>query len=87
MVSVDYHYRKWCKDKTWQRINREMVFLENRRIGRFARPVQDIMDSQSIKFYGFTIDGIYVSIYLNPVVDMPSTMYFCPKTKNISTGI
>ena len=47
--SVYYHYRKWCLDGTWQRINREMGFLERRRIGRFPRPSAAILDSQSVK--------------------------------------
>lgn len=47
--SVYYHYRKWCLDGTWQRINRELVFLERRRVKRFARPSAGILDSQSVK--------------------------------------
>lgn len=47
--SVYYHYRKWCIDGTWQRINRQMVYLERRRVGRFPRPSAGIMDSQSVK--------------------------------------
>ena len=47
--SVYYHYRKWCLNGTWQRINRAMVFLERRREGRFPRPSAGIMDSQSVK--------------------------------------
>jgi putative transposase len=47
--SVYYHYRKWCLDGTWERINREMVYLERCRIGRFAHPSAGIMDSQSVK--------------------------------------
>ena len=47
--SVYYHYRKWCLDGTWQRINREMVYLERRRVGRFARPSAGSIDSQSVK--------------------------------------
>lgn len=47
--SVYYHYRKWCLDGTWAQINREMSFLERRRIGRFARPSAGIIDSQSVK--------------------------------------
>ncbi len=47
--SVYYHYRKWCLDGTWQRINRETVYLERRRVGRFARPSAGSMDSQSVK--------------------------------------
>ncbi len=47
--SVYYHYRKWCKDTTWQRMNRAMVFLDRRRVGRCPYPSAGIMDSQSIK--------------------------------------
>ncbi len=47
--SVYYHYRKWCLDGTWQRINRALVYLERRRSGRFARPSAAILDSQSVK--------------------------------------
>ena len=47
--SVYYHYRKWCLDGTWQRLNRAMGYLERRRIGRFARPSAAIVDSQSVK--------------------------------------
>jgi putative transposase len=47
--SVYYHYRKWCCDGTWQRINRQLVFLHRRDIGRFARPSAGIIDSQSVK--------------------------------------
>lgn len=47
--SVYYHFRKWCLDGTWQRINRAMGFLERRRVGRFARPSAGIVDSQSVK--------------------------------------
>lgn len=47
--SVYYHYRKWCLDGTWQRLNRSVLFLERRRVGRFARPSAAIIDSQSVK--------------------------------------
>ena len=47
--SVYYHYRKWCRDGTWQRINRIMVYLERRRVGRIPRPSAGIIDSQSVK--------------------------------------
>lgn len=47
--SVYYHYRKWSLDGTWQRINREVVYLERLRCGRYARPSAAIMDSQSVK--------------------------------------
>lgn len=47
--SVYYHYGKWCQDGTFQRINREMVYLDRRGVGRFARPSAAILDSQSVK--------------------------------------
>jgi len=47
--SVYYHFRKWSRDGTWQRINRAMGFLERRRVGRFPRPSAGILDSQSVK--------------------------------------
>ena len=47
--SVYYHYRKWCLNGTWQRINRQMVYLERRRVGRFPRSSAGIIDSQSGK--------------------------------------
>ena len=47
--SVYYHYRKWCLDGTLQRINRALVWLERRRVGRFARPSAGLIDSQSVK--------------------------------------
>jgi len=47
--SVYYHYRKWCLDGTWQRLNRLLVWLARRRVGRFARPSAGIIDSQSVK--------------------------------------
>lgn len=47
--SVYYHYRKWCLDGTWQRINRAMGYLQRRTLGRFARPSAGIIDSQSVK--------------------------------------
>lgn len=47
--SVYYHFRKWSRDGTWQRINRAIGFLERRRAGRFVRPSAGIIDSQSIK--------------------------------------
>ena len=47
--SVYYHFRKWSKDGTWQRINRAMGYLERRRVGRFPHPSAGILDSQSVK--------------------------------------
>lgn len=47
--SVYYHFRKWCQNGTWQRINRAMGYLERRRVARFPRPSAGILDSQSVK--------------------------------------
>ena len=47
--SVYYYYRKWCLDGTLQRLNRQLVYLERRGLGRFARPSAGIIDSQSVK--------------------------------------
>jgi putative transposase len=47
--SVYYHYRKWCVNGTWQRINRVLGYLERRCVGRIPRPSAGIMDSQSVK--------------------------------------
>jgi putative transposase len=47
--SVYYHYRKWCRDETWRRVNRALVWLERRRIGRCPYPSAGIIDSQSVK--------------------------------------
>ena len=47
--SVYYHYRKWCLDGTWRRINQRIVYLERLRVGRLPRPSAAIIDSQSVK--------------------------------------
>lgn len=47
--SVYYHYRKWCLDGTWERVNRALVWLERRRQGRCPYPSAGIVDSQSVK--------------------------------------
>jgi len=47
--SVSYHYRKWCLDGTWRRINQRMVYLERLRLGRMPRPSAGSIDSQSVK--------------------------------------
>jgi len=47
--SVYYHYRKWCRDGTWEAVNtalRERVRLQ---AGREAQPSLAIIDSQSVK--------------------------------------
>lgn len=50
--SVYYHFRKWCRDGTWQRMNRAAVWRERRRVNRVARPSAGVMDSQSVKTAG-----------------------------------
>lgn len=47
--SVYYHYRKWCLDGTWERVNLALVWLERRRQGRCPYPSAGIVDSQSVK--------------------------------------
>jgi putative transposase len=47
--SVYYHFRKWCLDGRWQRINQALVFLQRRHTKRFPRPSAGIVDSQSVK--------------------------------------
>lgn len=47
--SVYYHYSKWCRDGTWLRVNRALVWLERRRVGRCPYASAGIMDSQSVK--------------------------------------
>jgi putative transposase len=47
--SVYYHWRKWCRDGTWQRINETLRQQERQRQGRAAEPSAAIVDSQSTK--------------------------------------
>lgn len=47
--SVYYHYRKWCLDGTWERINRALVYLERKRQGHLPHPSAGLIDSQSSK--------------------------------------
>ncbi|MEM7129848.1 MAG: IS5 family transposase [Chloroflexota bacterium] len=47
--SVYYHFRKWCKDGTWQTINETLRKEERIRRGRAAEPSGAIIDSQSVK--------------------------------------
>ena len=46
---VYYHFRKWCLDGTWKRINRALVYLERKHQGRLPHPSAGIIDSQSVK--------------------------------------
>ena len=47
--SAYYHYRKWCLNGTWERINRALVYLERKRQARLPHPTVAIIDSQSSK--------------------------------------
>ncbi len=47
--SVYYHYRKWCQDGTWERVNRALVLLARRKAGRCPYPSAGSIDSQSVK--------------------------------------
>jgi putative transposase len=50
--SVYYHYRKWCVDGTWERLNRALVYDVRRASGRLPYPSAAIIDSQSVKTTG-----------------------------------
>jgi putative transposase len=47
--SVYYHYRKWCRDGTWERLNRALVYEVRCAEGRLPHPTAAILDSQSTK--------------------------------------
>jgi putative transposase len=47
--SVYYHYRKWCLDGTWERINRGLVYQTRHELGRPVHPSAAVIDSQSAK--------------------------------------
>lgn len=47
--SVYYHYRKWCLDGTWQKVNETLRHLQRGRQGREPEPTAAILDSQSTK--------------------------------------
>jgi putative transposase len=47
--SVYYHYRKWCRDGTWQAVNEALRQQERQQQGRQSEPSAGIIDSQSIK--------------------------------------
>lgn len=47
--SVYYHYHKWCRDGTWQRINEALRQQERQQQGRHTEPSAAIIDSQSVK--------------------------------------
>ena len=47
--SVYYHFRKWCLDGTWERVNRVLVWLARHQMGRCPYPSAGVIDSQSVK--------------------------------------
>jgi len=47
--SVYYHFRKWCLDGTWERLNRALVYLQRHACGRPPHPSGGVIDSQSAK--------------------------------------
>lgn len=47
--SVYYHYRKWCTDGTWRRVNTALRQQDRQQQGRKAEPSAGIIDSQSVK--------------------------------------
>jgi transposase len=47
--SVYYHYRKWCTDGTWRRINTTLRKQERRQRGRNEDPSAGSIDTQSVK--------------------------------------
>jgi putative transposase len=47
--SVYYHYRKWCKDNTWQQVNTILRKKDRQRQGRNEDPTAGAIDTQSVK--------------------------------------
>jgi len=47
--SVYYHYRKWCLDGTFERIQCALRYEQRHRAGRPVHPSAAIVDSQSVK--------------------------------------
>lgn len=47
--SVYYHYRKWCLDGTWRRVNTALRKLDRQRRGRSPDPTAGAIDTQSVK--------------------------------------
>jgi putative transposase len=46
---LDWYYRKWCRDDTWQRVNEVLRQQERQQQGRQPEPSAAIIDSQSAK--------------------------------------
>lgn len=47
--SVYSHYRKWCRNGTWERVNRALIYEARHALGRCPHPSAAVMDSQSVK--------------------------------------
>ncbi len=47
--SVYYHYHKWCRNGTWERVNAALRERVRQEAGREAQPSLAIIDSQSVK--------------------------------------
>ncbi len=47
--SVYYHYNKWCKDGTWEAVNRTLGYETRMNAIRLPHPSAGIIDSQSVK--------------------------------------
>jgi putative transposase len=47
--SVYYHYNKWCKDGTWDQLNRALRYDVRIKDGRCPHPSAASIDSQSVK--------------------------------------
>ena len=47
--AVFYHYARWCREGTWERINTALRERHRQRIGRPRQPSAAIIDSQSTK--------------------------------------
>lgn len=47
--SVYYHYHKWCRNGTWERVNTTLREQVRQEAGREMQPSLAIMDSQSVK--------------------------------------
>jgi len=48
-TGVYYHYRKWCLNGTWQRINTALRKQDRRQRGRNEDPSAGVIDTQSVK--------------------------------------
>lgn len=47
--TVYYHYRKWSKDSTWEKLNTALREQVRQQAGRNSQPSAAIIDSQSVK--------------------------------------